>query len=319
MARILVTGAAGFIGSHTVERAIAGGHDVLALDNFNSYYNPGIKRRNAREVLERSGSRILELDLNECELDGLLDGFEAVIHLAGQPGVRASWDTFETYVRDNISATERLLRASHKAGVRRFVYASSSSVYGNAQSYPVDESFPTVPFSPYGVTKLAGEHLVRAYSANFGLRSVCLRYFTVYGPRQRPDMAFNRLIRSALTNEPFVLNGDGSQIRDFTFVGDAAEANLRSVEVDLDRDAVLNISGGSSVSMADVISMIRQVAGREPNVQQTSAVAGDVFRTGGDSQLAQLLMNWQSKVGIEEGIQRQFSFQRSAMVKDWHT
>lgn len=305
MTRILVTGAAGFIGSHTVERAIAGGHDVVALDNFNPYYDPGIKSRNAREVLERSGVRILELDLNECELDELVDGFEAVIHLAGQPGVRASWDTFETYVRDNVSATERLLRASHKAGVSRFVYASSSSVYGNAQSYPVDESFPTVPFSPYGVSKLAGEHLVRAYSANFGLRSVCLRYFTVYGPRQRPDMAFNLLIRSALTNEPFVLNGDGSQIRDFTFVGDVADANLRSVEVDLDRDAVLNISGGSSVSMAHVISMIRQVAGREPNVQKSSAVAGDVFQTGGDSSAAQAFLGWTPVVNLMDGLSSQ--------------
>lgn len=307
MGRILVTGGAGFVGSHTIESAVAGGHEVLALDNFNSYYDPEVKRKNAQDVLGSSGISVRELDLNGCDLDELLDGVEAVIHLAGQPGVRASWDAFESYVRDNISATERLLRASLKAGVNRFVYASSSSVYGNADSYPVDESFPTVPFSPYGVTKLAGEHLVRAYSANYGLRSVCLRYFTVYGPRQRPDMAFFRLIRSALTGDPFILNGDGSHIRDFTYVEDVAKANLSAVEAPLRENQVLNISGGSSTSMSEVLEMVQEISGRPLRIERNNEVAGDVARTGGSSELANEVLGWSPLIDLRQGLGAQFA------------
>lgn len=307
MARILVTGAAGFIGSHTVEEAVARGHDVVAIDNFNDYYDPSEKRRNAREVLESSGVQILGLDLNQGDLDYLLDGVDSIVHLAGQPGVRGSWDSFDDYVSENIVATERLLRASRKAGIERFVYASSSSVYGNAHAYPVDEMSPTVPFSPYGVSKLAGEHLVRSYSANFEFRTVCLRYFTVFGPRQRPDMAFNRLIRSSLRGETFHMHGNGSQVRDFTFVKDVARANLLSVEAVLDENQVANVSGGTEVSMQEVLNILEVVVGKPAKVAHVPKAAGDVQRTGGRNFLAREKLGWSPEVNIQHGLEAQVS------------
>ncbi len=187
-----------------------------------------------------------------------------MFHLAGQPGVRRSWaNEFDLYLRNNVAVTQRLLDASLRAGVARFVYASSSSVYGQVDQVPTPEDHPTVPHSPYGVTKLAGEHLVRAYAANHGLATVALRYFTVYGPRQRPDMAIHRLLRATETGEPFTVFGDGSQIRDFTFVGDVVRATVAAASADLAPGTVVNVAGGSSVSLAELIDIVGDVTGTQ--------------------------------------------------------
>lgn len=302
---LLVTGGAGFIGSHTVELAVARGLRVRAVDVFNDYYDPARKRRNAQTVLESSGVTVEQLDLNTANLDELLDGVEVVVHLAGQPGVRASWSEFRGYQRDNVLATEALLRAALRRDVKRFVYASSSSVYGNAQRYPVTELDVTVPTSPYGVTKLAGELLCRAYGENFGLPTTSLRYFTVYGPRQRPDMAMQRLIEAAYGDTEFVLYGDGTQVRDFTYVGDVAKANLAAVEVSCPAGSVFNIAGGSSVSMEEVVTAVREVTGRPLRVRREAPAVGDVRQTGGATDVAQSALRWSPTVSVREGLARQ--------------
>lgn len=315
MPRVLVTGAAGFIGSHVVELVASRGCEVVALDNFNSYYDPAIKIRNARQVYESSGVTVTDRDLVVGPLNEELEGVDVIVHLAGQPGVRSSWENFDSYVRDNISATEHLLRGALKMGIRRFVYASSSSVYGNAPKFPVDETAPTSPFSPYGVTKLAGEHLVRAYSSNFELTAMCLRFFTVYGPRQRPDMAFSRLIRSSILGEPFILYGDGSQVRDFTYVSDVVDAILLATEIQVDSSNVLNISGGSSVSMTEVVRIISEISGATPLIESRGDLAGDVFRTGGAGRRAEEVLGWRPKITLVQGIERQISEFRAARAQ----
>jgi UDP-glucuronate 4-epimerase len=311
VSRFLITGGAGFIGSHTVVSAVDRGHDVIAVDSFSPYYDLALKKLNAEFVLLEAGITVRPSDLLTDALDPMLEGVDAVIHLAGQPGVRQSWSDFDSYVQQNVAATNRLLEACSRNKIPRVVYASSSSVYGNALRYPVVEGDPTIPFSPYGVTKLAAEHLVRAYSMNFGIRSVCLRYFTVYGPRQRPDMAFNRLIESALTGREFVLHGDGSQIRDFTYVGDVVNANVLAAESDLEQDLVLNVSGGSAVTMNEVIVLVEELAGCRPNIRSSGTVAGDVFRTGGDNGAAFRKLSWQPTVDLRFGVSYQLDFQRN--------
>lgn len=308
VARVLITGGAGFIGSHTIQKLADSGLEVIALDNFNHYYSPDLKRDNAKIVDTSTGVKVLDLDLNECNLDRVLDGVRTVIHLAGQPGVRPSWDSFHSYVRENISATERLLRASHRAGIDRFVYASSSSVYGNSVKNPVDERSLPEPFSPYGVSKLAGEQLVRAYSENFGFRSVCLRYFTVYGPRQRPDMAIERLIRSALTDEPFVINGDGSQSRNFTFVNDVATANLLATEVALISNEVFNITSEVGSTLNEVISTIEGLMNKKIVVVQSPSTSGDVSITAGSSRHAQEILGWRINRRLVDGLVEQIEY-----------
>lgn len=305
MSSLLVTGAAGFIGSHTVEAAVSQGHRVRAIDAFNDYYDPARKRANAQAVLTSVDVRVELLDLNSADLDELLDGVDVVVHLAGQPGVRSSWTEFHGYQRDNVLATEALLRAALRHQTARFVYASSSSVYGNAKRYPVTEEDLTVPTSPYGVTKLAGELLCRAYAENFGLSTVSLRYFTVYGPRQRPDMAMQRLIEAAIGGTEFVLFGDGSQVRDFTYVGDVVKANLAAVEADCPAGSVFNIAGGGSVSMEEVLATVERVTGRSLRVRREAPAVGDVRQTGGATDAARRHLGWAPTVNVEEGLRRQ--------------
>lgn len=302
---LLVTGAAGFIGSHTVEAAVKRGHHVRAVDVFNDYYDPARKRTNAQAVLGSVGVEVEQLDLNKADLDALLDGVDVVVHLAGQPGVRSSWTEFHGYQRDNVLATEALLRAALRRRISRFVYASSSSVYGNAKRYPVTEDDLTVPTSPYGVTKLAGELLCRAYAENFGFSTICLRYFTVYGPRQRPDMAMQRLIEAAFEGTEFVLFGDGSQVRDFTYVADVVSANLAAVEADCPAGSVFNIAGGSSVSMEEVLATVERITGQSLRVRREAPAVGDVRQTGGATDAAQYHLGWAPTVNVEEGLRLQ--------------
>ena len=225
--RALVTGCAGFIGSHLCEALIAAGHDVVGVDCFTDYYARSHKEANLAQLRDEARFSLREVDLAAGELSNLLNGVDVVYHQAAQPGVRASWGSyFDTYVRHNIVATQRLLEAVKGQPLRRFVYASSSSVYGDAEAFPTSEMVIPKPVSPYGVTKLAAEQLVYLYGRNYGVPTVSLRYFTVYGPRQRPDMAFRRFIEWALADQPIHVYGDGEQTRDFTFVGDVVAARL---------------------------------------------------------------------------------------------
>lgn len=305
--RALVTGAAGFIGSHLSKRLCAAGHEVVGVDAFTDYYDVSLKRANALEVV-RAGVELIEGDLNLLDLPRLLDGVEAVFHQAGQPGVRSSWGTeFSTYTQCNVDATQRLLEACRGSStLRRLVYASSSSVYGNAERFPTRETDRPQPLSPYGVTKLAAEHLCSLYAASFAVPTVSLRYFTVYGPGQRPDMAFTRFAKAAVRGDEIQLYGSGDQIRDFTYVDDVVEANLLAATRDVAPGTVLNVAGGSNTSVNEVLSTFEELAGKKLSVARVAPVAGDVFRTGGDTEAIRSVLGWCPTVSLREGISRQY-------------
>jgi UDP-glucuronate 4-epimerase len=309
--RCLVTGVAGFIGSHLAQTLVAEGHEVTGVDCLTPYYERWRKEANLREAADSGPFQFLELDLQDASLTGLLREVEVVFHQAGQPGVRSSWGTgFADYVRNNVIVTQRLLEASEKAAVRRFVYASSSSVYGNAPRLPTTESDPCRPFSPYGVTKLAAENLCTAYADNGCVETVSLRYFTVYGPRQRPDMAFSRFISRALRGDALPLYAGGEQIRDFTYVDDVIRANLAAAARPVSPGAVFNIAGGVRVTMTDMLLLLEEVAGMPLDVQPMLAKPGDVRATAGDTAAAKEILEWSPEVDLRTGLQRQVEWQR---------
>ena len=308
---VLLTGCAGFIGSHTAEALVAAGHTVRGVDSFTDYYDPARKRANVAGLLGHPSFELVEADLTAADLDMLLDGVDAVAHLAGQPGVRASWDAgFGVYVERNVLATQRLLEAARRAGTGRFVYASSSSVYGDAESFPTPEDVVPRPVSPYGVTKLAGEHLVSLYGTNFGLSTVSLRYFTVYGPRQRPDMATWRMVDAALHGTAFPLFGDGTAARSFTFVADVAAANLAALDAAVDPGTVVNLSGSETVDVNALLQIVGAAAGTDVPVDRRDAEPGDARRTGGDTARALELLGWTATTPLAEGVAAQVAWQR---------
>lgn len=306
----LVTGAAGFIGSQLAERLIDAGERVRGVDCFTDYYDISVKQANLGRLLGENEFEFLHLDLRTAPLGEMLRDVQVVYHQAGQPGVRLSWaDGFSTYNDCNVLATQRLLEAARIAETERFVFASSSSVYGNADRYPVLETDLPQPHSPYGVTKLAAEHLCGLYAANFGVPTVSLRYFTVFGPRQRPDMAHHRLIESALRQTPFPLFGDGSAIRDFTFVGDVIQANILAGHAAVAPGTVVNICGGGATSMRELIDAVGVAVGAPVPVKQLPSQLGDVDRTGGSNALASSMLGWSATTNLSDGIQAQV---------DWH-
>lgn len=308
----LVTGAAGFIGSQLAEALLDEGHDVVGVDGFTPYYDRSQKQANLAALTQRDGFRFVEADLRDADLEALLAGTEVVYHQAAQPGVRLSWsDGFATYDSCNVLATQRLLEAARQTGITRFVYASSSSVYGNAESYPVAETDLPRPHSPYGVTKLAAEHLCGLYAANHGIATISLRYFTVYGPRQRPDMAFHRLIEGALDQEPFPLYGDGSHVRDFTFVGDVVRANVLAGAADAEPGTVVNVCAGGSTVLRDVIDAVGDAVGAPVPVEQHPEQPGDVQRTGGSNDAARRVLGWEPRTALADGIAAQVAWHRS--------
>jgi len=307
----LVTGVAGFIGSQLAESLVAAGEEVIGVDCFTPYYDRPDKEANLAALRAGGGFRLVEADLRDADLEALLDGVDVVYHQAAQPGVRLSWsDGFATYDSCNVLATQLLLEASVHAGVRRFVYASSSSVYGNAEHYPVTEADLPHPHSPYGVTKLAAEHLCGLYAANHGLSTVALRYFTVYGPRQRPDMAFHRLIEGALDQQPFPLYGDGSHVRDFTFVGDVVRANVAAGRAEVAAGTVVNICAGGSTVLRDVIDAVGDAVGAPVPVERHPEQPGDVQRTGGSNDAARRLLGWEPQTSLTDGIAAQVEWHR---------
>lgn len=310
--KALVTGAAGFIGSTLVERLLDAGDEVVGVDCFTDYYDPAVKRTNIERASESDAFVMLDLDLRTADLEAVLQNVDVVFHQAGQPGVRLSWNLgFKMYDTCNVQATQRLLEAARRTGVKRVVYASSSSVYGNAARYPVTEDMLPAPHSPYGVTKLAAEHLCGLYAANYDLSVVSLRYFTVYGPRQRPDMAIHRLIEAALDDQPFPLYGDGSHVRDFTFVDDVVDANVRAGRADVAPGSVVNVCAGGSIKMTQLIDAVGVAVGREVRIDPLPEQPGDVRRTGGDSSKAAELFGWKPSISLEDGVCMQTAWHRS--------
>jgi nucleoside-diphosphate-sugar epimerase len=301
----VVTGVAGFIGSHLAARLVAEGEEVVGIDCFTDYYPPERKRANLVGLVGQPRFRLVELDLAVDPLADALAGAATVYHLAAQPGVRGSWgDGFAAYIRNNIAATQRLLEALRDSGVR-IVYASSSSIYGEAEQAQTPEDRVPRPVSPYGVTKMTAEHLVMAYGRAAGLDARSVRYFTVYGPRQRPDMAFSKFIRAVRRGDPVDVYGDGEQTRDFTFVADAVDATLRAGRVDDPGEAIFNVGGGSTISVTAVLALLGDIVGRPVTIRTMPPQAGDVRHTGADLSRARQVLDWRPTVTLEEGLRAQ--------------
>ena len=297
----LVTGAAGFIGSHLVERLLSEGTTVTGVDCLTDAYDPSLKRANLRHSGAHPRFELLELDLGSADL-GPLPEVSVVFHLAAQAGVRSSWGAdFAIYTHHNVLATQRLLDRYKQAGLERFVYASSSSVYGDAERFPTDEGMLPRPLSPYGVSKLAGEHLVLLYGRNFGMPVTALRYFTVYGPRQRPDMAFHRFCRALLQGEPITVYGDGRQSRDFTYVDDVVEANLRAWRQSTPL-SVYNVGGGSQVEVLEAIGVLERALGLQADLRFEPRPPGDPLRTRADASRLRADLGFEPRVPIAQGL-----------------
>jgi UDP-glucuronate 4-epimerase len=300
VSRFLVTGAAGFIGSHLCEALLARGESVLGLDSFTDYYDPARKRANLTDALA-AGLEFRRLDLARDALDAALEGIDVVCHLAAQPGVRPSWsEDFDLYAQRNIVATQRLLEATLRAGGPRFVLASSSSVYGNVGEQPARESDRLTPVSPYGLTKAACEELVGVYRRVHGLSAVSLRYFTAYGPRQRPEMAFASFIRGVLSGRPLHVLGDGRQTRDFTYVADVVSATIAAAE--RLPGPVYNVSGGKSSTLLEAIAHIERLTGRRALLRFSPSARGDAYRTMADLTAARRDLGYIPEVKLGEGL-----------------
>ncbi|MSQ28738.1 MAG: NAD-dependent epimerase/dehydratase family protein [Dehalococcoidia bacterium] len=300
--RALVTGAAGFIGSHLVERLLELGHDVVGIDSFTDYYATFLKRRNLAPAQSHPSYRFVEGDLITADVRRLMEGADWVFHEAAQAGVRASWGaTFDIYTRDNVLATQRVLEAAKGSGITKLVYASSSSVYGDAESYPTTESATPQPLSPYGVTKLAAEHLCYLYWRNYGVPTVSLRYFSVYGPRQRPDMAFHIFGRALLQRAPIRIYGDGLQTRDFTFVSDVVAANVQAAQQG-PPGSVLNVGGGARVGLREALRHLERLTGTAAEIHYQPMQRGDARHTSADIHRAAEALGYQPKVGLAAGL-----------------
>jgi nucleoside-diphosphate-sugar epimerase len=308
VSRVLVTGAAGFIGSHLCDALIARGDEVLGVDSFTEYYSPVRKQANLSEAMA-TGLEFRRVDLATDSLEPVLDGVDVVYHLAAQPGVRSSWgEDFDCYAQRNLVVTQRLLEATVRSGSARFVFASSSSVYGSIEGPPARESDRLAPVSPYGLTKAACEELIGVYRRVHGLSAVSLRYFTAYGPRQRPEMAFAAFIRSVLSGRPLRVLGDGRQTRDFTFVSDVVAATIAAAEVDA--DPVYNISGGASATLLEAIEEIERLTGRRALIGFSPPARGDASRTSAVLTAARRDLGYQPAVSLRDGLALQI---RAAM------
>ena len=313
MSNIIVTGVGGFIGSHLAETLLNQGEKVIGIDQFNDYYDPVLKRQNISQFKDNSAFQLIENDIQSLNWSELLADIDIVYHQAAQAGVRASWgEGFRAYTERNINATQIILEAAKDApNLKRLVYASTSSVYGNAETFPTPETICPQPVSPYGITKLAAERLGKLYHQNFGVPCVYLRYFTVYGPRQRPDMAFHKFFKWILQDEPISIYGDGQQTRDFTFVSDAVAANLLAGTVPEAVGEVFNIGGGSRVVLAEVINMMEEIVGRPIKRNFVEKARGDARHTSADVSKAQKILGYQPQVSLKEGLQREWEWVKS--------
>jgi UDP-glucuronate 4-epimerase len=314
--RALVTGCSGFVGSTLTDSLLADGHEVLGVDVLLDNYPWGVKLANLESARDYDAFDFLPLDLAEAELEPLLEGCDVVFHLAAEPGVRTSWGArFSSYERNNVLATQRLLEAVKPTPEKRVVYASSSSIYGDAERLPTPEDTRPQPFSPYGVTKLAAEHLCSLYHGNFGVATVSLRYFSVYGPRQRPDMAFNRFCRAALAGESLTVFGDGEQTRDFTYVGDVVAATRAAAFSPSAPGRIYNVGGGSRVSVNEALGLIASFSEQPLDVVYMESERGDVRDTGADTARARRDLGFDPETSIEEGLCAEFEWTRERVPR----
>jgi len=310
--RVVVTGAAGFIGSHLCERLLADGHEVVGIDSFSDYYEQERKEQNLIAARARPNFTLEVADLVDADLERILDGATVVFHLAGQPGVRPSWGGhFDRYVHDNIVATQRLLESLRESQLRKLVFASSSSVYGDAEMFPTKESALPRPVSPYGMTKLAAEHLTFVYMRNFGIPATSLRYFTVYGPRQRPDMAFCRFMEALVDNQEIEIFGDGEQTREFTYVSDAVDGTVKAASADV-VGQIINLGGGSRVTVNRVLDTLEDISRIKARRLHLPAAPGDPRHTGASINLARERLGWEPRVSLREGLTRQWEWFQEA-------
>jgi len=306
--KAFVTGVAGFIGSTLAERLVRAGDDVVGIDCFTDYYPREAKERNLAFLRSAPNFRFIESRIQDADLGRLVADRTHVFHLAAQAGVRKSWGRdFDVYTTNNIEATQMLLEACVGTGIERLVYASSSSVYGDLVAMPMREDALPQPVSPYGVSKLAAEQLCYLYFVNFGVPTVSLRYFTVYGPRQRPDMGFHKFLRAAIEGTPIAVYGDGEQTRDFTFVEDIVSANIAAAERGIS-GRVYNIGGGSRVSLNHVLEIIGRVTGRQPVIAREAAQKGDMRHTYADTELARADLAFRPTTDLERGLAAEFSW-----------
>jgi UDP-glucuronate 4-epimerase len=296
--KYIVTGAAGFIGSHLAERLLIDGHDVIGVDSFTDYYDLALKEENAHAL------EVRRLDLAAEDLN--LSGVDGVFHLAGQPGVRSFGDVFERYVRRNLVASQRVFEAAARAEIR-VVFASTSSIYGDAERYPTPEDATPRPLSPYGITKLGCEHLARAYADSFGLDAVVLRYFTLYGPRQRPDMAIARIIDALARGGSFDLYGDGLQSRAFTYVRDGVDATIAAMER-APTGAIYNVGGGAEATIRQVIVTLERISSRTLKVVERAPAKGDARRTAPDTTRIERALGWRATTSLDEGTAAQWAW-----------
>ncbi|AFY46580.1 nucleoside-diphosphate-sugar epimerase [Nostoc sp. PCC 7524] len=304
MTKIIVTGAAGFIGSNLVEALLQQGKEVIGIDEFNDYYDPTLKHKNIAHLQSSPNFTLIEGDIQFLDWSKLLQDVDVVYHQAAQAGVRASWGKgFRAYTERNINATQVMLEAAKDAKqLTRFVFASTSSVYGDAETLPTHEGIPPQPVSPYGITKLAAERLCGLYYKNFGVPFVALRYFTVYGPRQRPDMAFHKFFKAVLQDEAIPIYGDGQQTRDFTFVSDAVVANLAAGTVPEAVGEIFNIGGGSRVVLAEVLNTMEEIVGKPIKRNHIEKAMGDARHTAADVAKARRILGYQPQVSLREGL-----------------
>ena len=306
--RCFITGVAGFIGSHLAERLLAEGHEVVGMDSLTEAYDVSLKEENLDQLRSFGSFQFLRGDLVQEDLEKVLEGVDVVYHLAAQAGVRSSWgEEFELYIKRNILATQRLLESCRNKPLERFVFASSSSVYGEQKIYPTPEGSLPRPLSPYGVSKLAAEHLCSLYWRNFGIPCVSLRYFTVYGPRQRPDMAFHRFMKALWRGAPIVIFGDGTQSRDFTYVSDIVDATLKAATLGTP-GAIYNVGGGSNATLKEVLRLLEEITGLSPRIVWKKREKGDVMHTMADLTLSRKDLHYEPKVDLREGLERQWQW-----------
>ncbi|HVB22703.1 MAG TPA: NAD-dependent epimerase/dehydratase family protein [Ktedonobacteraceae bacterium] len=301
----LVTGAAGFIGSHLSEALVARGYAVIGVDAFVDFYPRAMKETNLAALRQEPLFTFIEADLRTADLTQLLAGVDYVFHLAAQAGVRTSWgEGFTSYVEHNVLVTQRLLEAAKESNVRRVIYASSSSVYGHGSTQPAHETNTLLPISPYGVTKLAGEYLCRLYTKEFDLPTISLRYFTVYGPRQRPDMAFHKFIRAILQGEQVTIYGNGEQSRDFTYVSDIVAANIAAMRYGLPGNCY-NIGGGVRVTVNEVLHMLEQITEKRAYVHYIARQHGDAAHTASNTDAARAELGYNPRFNLADGLSRE--------------
>ncbi len=305
--RVVVTGAAGFIGSHLSERLLAQGHDVLGIDSFTDYYSRAAKARNLETARRDRRFTFSDVDLAEDDLLPAIEGAEVVYHLAGRPGVRAAMMQFDQYWRENVVATHRLLEAVKDHDLKCLVYAGSSSVYGDAEVFPTAETALPAPLSPYGVTKLAGEHLSYVYWKNFQVPAVRLRYFSVYGPRMRPDLMLSRAMQAMHEGSTFDVYGDGEQTREFTYVADAVEGTILVAERGTPGE-LYNLGGGSSVTVNHALDLLAETAGMELKRRHVERQAADHRNAGASITRARMKLGWEPRTSLRDGLARQWEW-----------